>query len=1075
MSDIFISYASEDRTRVAPLVDALESAGWEVWWDRNIDGGAAWEREIESALDAAGCVVVVWSTQSVESDWVRTEAGEGLDRGVLVPVMIDDVRIPLAFRRRQTLDLTDLASGADELIAAVETLVPRSISAQSAAPFVGRVDELKHVRAQADTALKGEGRMVFIAGEAGVGKTRFVEEICATARGSGALVLTGRCQDSATALAFGPFLEQMQGCIEALDRNEFRLMLGDNAPELARLMPQLGQMYPDIVEPVSLSPEHERRYLLAGIGETLRRGSADRPLVLVFEDLHWADASTCALLEYLANHVQDVPVLLLGSYRSAEVEHNESFASLLTNLLRLRLVDDLHLDRFGVQHVGDLVQAYAGTTPPSDLVDFIHTQTEGNPFFIEETCRYLSESGKLRDADGRFVTVAEIGEMKVPRNVLLVIEQRLKRVSEACRQVLSIAAVIGREFNFGVLLEASDENDDGLVDIVEEGLHRALLRDSSTHFHARFQFAHELIRQSLLTNLSFIRRQRIHQRIAAAIEAVDGERIREIGHHLYLGGKSTDRPRVVTLLSQAGDTALSSSSFDEALTQFDRVLEVMTSDDSDGRAEIHRKRSKALRGLARIEDSLSALATGMVNAKDPQTSGRLLADRGWLYVDLYRGKEAQSDFAALLELATEQDDASMELDALEGMSRALYVLSLDTPGYAIEGLEASRRVVAAARKMGQDDCLVRMLVHIVWYVDYAPSFTDEAMAAAREALTIAQRIGDEEGVLAAHQRLQRFRGADPSISSISVDDLEAGLRKLRDPVRLNEHYFWMMWNSYQRSRFDKCVEVCSAGIRVADSIGVPPVMYATIRSLALAELARFEDALTSLQDEVTDADHRFGAAFQRHGEIQIWFQAGMEERALDIAFDVTRELAALNRPLFIAETLNQLARLTAVGRNAAQAAALLDEIVSETKSELSDVALSWLAFGKGDLDQAETFLKSFFGDRDNAERPIRHFRAEELGFRIAARRNNWPVALNCAEHGLDGSALWPNMRWRMLTFRGLARSHTGDSTGAQQDLNEARTTLEALVTQMCDEGMSNAYTSQDIARFLNQEVEAAQW
>src|SRR5580698_230641 len=143
MADVFVSYASQERDRVAPIVEAIEQRGWTVWWDRRIDAGTTFDREIEAAIDEAKCMVVVWSSNSVESDWVRSEAHEGLTRGILVPVAIDTVRPPLAFRLTQTVDLTGADASTEALLEAIRRFCPPSLrTGRNQSPFVGRDAEI---------------------------------------------------------------------------------------------------------------------------------------------------------------------------------------------------------------------------------------------------------------------------------------------------------------------------------------------------------------------------------------------------------------------------------------------------------------------------------------------------------------------------------------------------------------------------------------------------------------------------------------------------------------------------------------------------------------------------------------------------------------------------------------------------------------------------------------------------------------------------------------------------------------------------------------------------------------------
>ena len=1037
MAQVFISYASEDRGRVAPLVAAIEQAGWSVWWDRKIDGGAAWEREIERELDEARCVVVVWSVVSIGSDWVRTEAREGQERGILLPVTIDDVRPPLAFRRTQTLDLTASDPDPTAMLAALERLVPRQTEKiRDVSPYVGRAQELKRLTAMVKDARAGNGITVLISGEAGVGKTRLIEEVAQRARADGVLVLTGRCQDLDAPPAYHPFIEQVEHALRIVAPERMRQALGDNAPELAKLMPELRKHFTDIIEPVQLSPEHERRYLLNGVAEYAARAARAQPLMLVYEDLHWADTSTCTLFEHLAEWLRESAVFLVGTYRSTELGPTSPLAKMLPDLLRQRLAEDILLQRLDKQSVGELIGGRAGQPPPQELVDLVFSETEGNPFFVEEVYRHLTEAGKLLDERGNYRSIVEISDTEVPRSLLLVIEQRLQRVSEMCRSALTTAAVIGRDFQFEVLAAASELGDDELLDAIEEAVAVTLVNDASRDREARYEFEHEQIRQTLLNGLSFVRRQRTHLRIADAIEVVDPERARDIGYHLYRAGASADREHTARLLTLAGERALSSSGFEDALKQFDMTLEVLDANDGVSRARIHQLRSRALRGSARIDDALAALANGMAHTDDDEAFDDLLSDRGWLFVDLWRGLEAERDFTQLLERAEAGDDDDKILDASDGLARAHYVLSLDTPGYADIARDTTEKVIDIAREHGDRERLARVLIHSTWFSDYDQNYLLTGLAHAKEALAIAEELDDEELRLAASQSMMRFRTYDTSIEAVDADVLAERLQKMRDPVRLNDLYFRMMWTRLRRCEFDKCVETCDAGIKTAASIGVPPVQYPTIKSFALTELGRFDAAFASLDEEVNDAEHRFGAAFQRYGTLLLLSELGAVDRVLDAAPALVRELVALNRPHFVRQVMVAMSRLLMV-RNDDSLREVLDAASADAGFEPPRSALALRALADGDPGRARDLAASALVSSSTIGTPRGEADAQEISLLVALAEERWDEAVTGADRALEIAKESRNTRWRVLARRAVALNAVGQDDRAHGDMQES--------------------------------------
>ena len=235
MADVFVSYASQDRERVAPIVEAIEQRGWSVWWDRAISGGAAFDRAIEQAIDDAGCIVVVWSDASVESEWVRTEANEGLERGVLLPITLDDVRPPLAFRRTQTLEFTDGRGDIEALISALQGIVPvgeEGVAAGETA-CIGRAAELAQIAETLKGVLESRGALLLVSGEAGVGKTRLMREAMAHARAQDVMCLTGHSSEMEGAPPYEPLIHHIELAVRIVNPVRLRTALGELEDEAA--------------------------------------------------------------------------------------------------------------------------------------------------------------------------------------------------------------------------------------------------------------------------------------------------------------------------------------------------------------------------------------------------------------------------------------------------------------------------------------------------------------------------------------------------------------------------------------------------------------------------------------------------------------------------------------------------------------------------------------------------------------------------------------------------------------------------------------------------------------------------
>ena len=299
-------------------------------------------------------------------------------------------------------------------------------------PFVGREDERAELGRWLERAVHGRGGLVLIGGEPGVGKTRLVEEVLEAARQRRCLALTGRCYDIEGTAPFIPFVEIIEQYARVVSPAVLRDALGDAAPEVAGLVPDLRRLFPDIPLPLELPPEQQRRYLFKNVAEFLERVSRASSTVLLFDDLQWADSATLLLLQHVARLLGRLPVLALGTYRDVELDVNRPFAATLETLHRKRLAQRLNLQRLPQEGVASMLAALGGPLPPESLVAGTYRETERNPFFVEEVFQYLEEEGVLREEDGRWRSAVDLEELDVPEGVRLVIGRRLERVSADC-------------------------------------------------------------------------------------------------------------------------------------------------------------------------------------------------------------------------------------------------------------------------------------------------------------------------------------------------------------------------------------------------------------------------------------------------------------------------------------------------------------------------------------------------------------------------------------------------------------------------------------------------------------------
>ena len=567
-------------------------------------------------------------------------------------------------------------------------------------PYVGREAEQAELNQLVDEAIRGRGGLMLIGGEPGVGKTRLVEQVLAYAHDRRCLALTGRCYEMEGTPPFVPFVEMVEQCTRNMSTDALKSALGDAAPEVARLVP--GRQFPDMSPPLALPPDQQQRYLFKNVTEFLERASRTQCLVFLLDDLTWADTSTSLLLQHLAPQLEHMPMLILGTYRDVELTDERPFARTLETLTRERVAQRTTLQRLEETDVGAMLAALGGPSPPPALVDAIYRETQGNPFFVEEVFQHLSDERTLRDAEGRWLANLDVADLRVPEGVRLVIGRRLERVGDDTRRVLTAAAIVGRSFGLELLEAIGGVTGDGLLDALEEA-ERAFLIMPSSNAEVRWEFTHALIRQTLAESLSLPRRQRLHLRVAEAIEKAGSPAAQasDIAHHLHQAGGAADPEKAVRYLMLAGDLALEAGAFDEAIPQFEHALSRRDANDRRVTADLRYKKGRALRSVGRWAESADewkqALSIYMQEG-DHATFATVCWELAHLLMWVEGGKEAVDVARAGLDvLGSEPTADRSRLLAICGMA---YAISAERPDELIVGEEMISEALTMAEAVG---------------------------------------------------------------------------------------------------------------------------------------------------------------------------------------------------------------------------------------------------------------------------------------------------------------------------------------------------------------------------------------
>jgi tetratricopeptide (TPR) repeat protein len=478
-------------------------------------------------------------------------------------------------------------------------------------PFVGRESEGSAIRAVIDHARTGHGSIVMLWDGPGVGKTRLAMEMAEYASGIGFRFATGHCYERDEPLPYLPFVEIIESNLaQAASLDDYRGQMGPDAAEIAQIAPSLRRFFPDLPKPLELPPAQQRCYLFQGFSEALARAALAQPIMYLLEDLHWADESTLALLIYLADRIGQLPVVIVGTYRSGYSDENPALVRTLEELIRM----GVRPQKLGGLSKGAIAQMLDGMShrkAPDSLASLIFAESQGYPFFVEEVYRHLIEEGKVFDAAGQFRTDITIDETDVPENIRLIISRRLERLDENEKLALAAAAVIGRSFSFQLLTAISQIDVDELFTVIEKALQMGIIIPSSEGPERPFTFNHELVRQTLLAGISAPRREQLHASVAGAIELVYpgavNERAGEIAYHLLKAGSFADEHKLLGILRLAGDNALDAAAFEEARSNFRTALSHQAAISPKEKAELLARLATAESGLARWDAALANL------------------------------------------------------------------------------------------------------------------------------------------------------------------------------------------------------------------------------------------------------------------------------------------------------------------------------------------------------------------------------------------------------------------------------------------------------------------------------------
>src|SRR5262245_37405335 len=918
-------------------------------------------------------------------------------------------------RQDPALDVAS-ASGATEATEAATAIL------------VGRETEVEELRAGLDAAVTGRGCLFLLAGEPGIGKSGLADEVIRQARERGARVLVGRCWEAGGAPAYWPWVQSLRTYIEQSEPEALRSQVGAGAEDLAQIVPELREFFLDLPEP-SVEAEGARIRLFDSTARFLKNAAAACPLVLVLDDLHAADEPSLLLLRFVAGELGGSRILIVGTYRDVDPTVRDPLASTLAELAREPVTHRIEVGGLTPADIACYIEASVGATPSEELIAAIHAETEGNPFFVGEIVHLLAAEGRLEDD----VDLGAHLTLGIPQGVREVIGRRLRRLSDECMPVLTLASVLGREFGLDALARLSELRADELLDVLDEAVAARVLAPVPGA-RERLRFAHTLIRETLYDQLTTPRRVQLHRRAGEALESLYAEDpepyVAELAHHFFEAAPGGDVDKALEYTERAGERALKLLAYEEAARFYElslQALELTHPAHQRERCELLLALGDA---LAKAGSSSEAREVFLAAAELARVSllPELLAQAALGYGGRIPWLRAGNDdrLVPLLEesLSVLAEESALRVRLLARLAGALR----DQPSLEPRS-SLSRQAVEVARRLGDLETLGYALVSRAM-ATWGPE-TAELGAIADEVSSLAEETDDAERTFQAcwlHHTAAMMLG-DPARVADLEDEHRALANRLKQPSQ--QWYSAVMrceW-ALLRGEFSEGEELAEEALRIGERAQSYDAGFAY--RITLFVLRREQGRLQEIEDLVRRSldEHAGYRSFRSLGPLMRW-ELGREDAARH-AFE---ELAGADFPKLPRDS-EWLFSLSVLAEAAARLedrdrAAILYRLLEPY------AGLNASASGGCNIGSVARYLAILASTSLQWEDAERHFEsALEMNTRMGARP--W-LAHTQRDYA------------RML----VAHNALGDRQKAQALLSEALTTYSELGMEAAAEGAS---------------------
>jgi predicted ATPase len=639
---------------------------------------------------------------------------------------------------------------------------PRPSTAKEV-PLVDRVEEMKLLKEAVDRTIQGEGGLVFLYGEAGIGKTRLARELKTYALLRGMRVLYGRCPALFRMDGVPPYVLWSEVIRDYLDNSsleELYRVIGFYPAEVAKLVPELVQKLRAIPQSFPISPEQEQNRLFEAVSQFVTNISREAPLLVVLDDLQWTDPSSLLLLHYLARGVQKTPLLLLGAYRNTDIDAKHPLSPVLTELNRERLPQSVSLKRMSLNDISEMIkQILEQDDIPTEFCKAVYEKTRGNPFFAEEVVKSLKEEEIIHRERNRW-EFKETSEFEFPETVKNVLKARFSRLDEDCQNVLTLASFVGNDFTLEAMCALTGIAENKLLELMDRMLKTGLIKERKIRGEGICSFADILVRDVVYEEVSLLKRKRLHGVVGSVLEKVYANKIDEhLGELALHFLESGDKDKALDYFLKAGDRATKIFANSEATSYFQSALKLLEEKEHElkEKKNILEKLGDTKRLVGEYDASIKYWNGALPLAKqlnEKETSARLhrkMANVLWSNLgNTEKAKEHHEQALKILETEPESVELASLYEDMAGM------ISMATTGNLTEALFLGEKAVELAKKLNAHEVLAHAYVPLGEITSWLGN-NKKALECFERALTIALDNGYMETAVWAYDDLAVFR------------------------------------------------------------------------------------------------------------------------------------------------------------------------------------------------------------------------------------------------------------------------------------------------------------------------------